>query len=59
MRVQDILDEGDARPLAARAAKAILLTAVVVSVAATSLETVEPLTARYRLLFAAIELVAT
>ncbi len=59
MRVQGLFDEGDARPPAAWAAKTILLTAVVVSVVSASLETVEPLVARYHLLFAAIELVAT
>jgi voltage-gated potassium channel len=59
VRVQGLFEEGDARPPAARVAKTILLTAVVVSVVATSLETVEPLAAGYRVLFAAIELLTT
>jgi voltage-gated potassium channel len=55
-RLPDLFDQSDTRSPAARATKTVLIGAIVVSVAAVSLETIESLGSRYRAVFAAIEL---
>jgi voltage-gated potassium channel len=55
-RLDELLDEGDAPPRAARIVKAFLLATIATSVTATVLETVEPVAVRLAGLFGAVEL---